>query len=233
MVDVTIITVNFNTAKFIKLCVKSIMQNTIMSHRLVVVDNGSSDESLPYLEQLATRQKLILVKRKVGLSAAEHGNALDHVLYHTKLVTTPLICTIDSDAFAAQKGWLTFINEKRSDAFGAGYEHFRNERYLHPACMMVDYRKLRAIGDPSFALAKIKGQFYDTGILVSEVAIKHGHKLIGIKNMQSVVPHRWCATRVHKVSGDQKLDNSFTRDEFNAVSNKWFSRPDVRSIMQK
>jgi hypothetical protein len=48
-----------------------------------------------------------------------------------------------------------------------------------------------------------------------------------------MVPHRWCATRVLKVSGTEKLDGNFTRAEYEAVNNKWFSRPDVIRIMQK
>jgi hypothetical protein len=112
-----------------------------------------------------------------------------------------------------------------------GYEHFRDPHYLHPACMLIDYKKLLAIGQPSFALTQINKQFFDTGIIVSQTALAKGQKLVGGRGLEAMVPHRWCATRIQKVGKDEKLDGQFTKAEFAAVNSKWFSRPDVAKIM--
>jgi len=234
MAKATIIAVNYNTRKFIELCLKSIVKNTVMPYRVIIVDNGSSDGSAGYLLEVSRAYPNIhFVRRNAKFSAAEHGKAIDQILYTSKIIKTPLVCTIDSDAYAAKKGWLTEINEKRGNAFAAGYEHFRDNRCLHPACMLFDYQRLLLLGRPSFALTKKQGRFLDTGIMVSERAIERREKLIGIKSMQQLVPHRWCATRVLKVDGDQKLDGNFTRAEYNKVNEKWFAKQEIIDIMQK
>jgi len=234
MAEVTIIVVNYNTKKFIELCLKSIVKNTIMPYRVIAVDNGSSDGSMEYLLRVSTAYHNIhVVRRNAKLSAVEHGRAIDQILYTSRIIKTPLVCTIDSDAYAAKKGWLAEVNEKRGNAFAAGYEHFRDSRCLHPACMLFDYKKLLLLGRPSFALAKRGGRFLDTGIMVSERALEYGEMLVGIKNMQELVPHRWCATRIQKVNGDERLDGNFTKSEFDEVNEKWFSKPEIINIMQK
>jgi GT2 family glycosyltransferase len=233
MAYVTILTVNYNTHRFIELCLKSIYKNTTLPFRLIVVDNGSTDGSLDYLQRVRQAEQAIVLTRRTSLSASEHGRALDFVLYRTGYVKTPLVCTIDSDAFAAKKGWLKELDKQRNGHFAVGYEHFRDSRCLHPACMLFDYKKLRGLGDPSFALVKKGGRFFDTGIAVSESALAKGYRLVGARGLEQLVPHRWCATRIQKVSGDQKLDNRVTRSEFTQQNDRWFTRPDVQAIFQK
>jgi len=231
MADVTILTVNFNTRRFIELCVKSVLQNTTVPFRLIVVDNGSTDGSKEYLLPLAKSGKIHLVVRKSKMAASEHGRALDQILYSAGLVKTKLVCTIDSDAYVAKKGWIAELNRQRGNYFAVGYEHFRDPHYLHPACMLFNYGTLLRIGKPTFALTKKDNQFYDTGIIVSQTALRNGEKLVGGRGLEAMVPHRWCATRVLKVSGDERLDGQFTRSEFDTESNKWFARPEVVRIM--
>lgn len=229
MAEVTIITVNYNTRRFIELCVRSILKNTIMPYRLIVVDNGSTDGSIMYLRSM--QKNLILVSRHTNTSASEHGLAINHVLYHSGYINTPLVCTIDSDAFAAQKGWLTELDRQRNGHFGVGYEHFRDPHYLHPACMLFDYQKMLKIGKPSFALIRTGNTFIDSGIEVSRTALAAGETLVGGRGLEKLVPHRWCATRVLKFSGDRKLDGRITRSEFDIESEQWFNRPDVKNIL--
>jgi glycosyltransferase involved in cell wall biosynthesis len=231
MADVTIIVVNYNTKKFIELCIKSIYKNTTPPFNLIIADNGSTDGSVEFMKPLAQSGKIHLVSRRTGQSASEHGKAIDHILYDSGLIKTQLICTIDSDAYAAKSGWNDELNKQRGDNFAVGYQHFRDQHYLHPACMLFEYSKILKMGRPSFALMKKDGKFYDTGIVVSQTALKRGEKLVGAKNIDKLVPHRWCATRILRVTGDEKLDNRITRSEFNAENNIWFSRPDVVDIL--
>jgi hypothetical protein len=141
---------------------------------------------------------------------------------------------MDSDAFAAKKGWLEEIDRQRDGAFGAGYSHFVNPKYLHPACMLIDCRKLARIGRPSFQLTTINNIFYDTGVVFSMKAIEHGERLVTVKGIAAMVPHRWCGTRIKKVAGTgQKLDGHFTSDEYYNTMSAWFNRPDVLSILNE
>lgn len=229
MLSTTIISVNFNTPKFIELCIKSIILNT-SNYQLVIVDNGSVDSSLDLLKKYQQAGKITLVRRKVGYNSSEHGRAIDQVL-NSGLIKSPLVCTIDSDAYAAKKGWLVEIDKQRKGNFAAGYAHFRDPHWLHPACMLFDYIKYKKIGSPSFALTTTGG-FLDTGVLVSMEALKHGEKLVVVKGIDKLVPHRWRGTRIQKVSGDRKLDGNITKAEFYAENEKWLSRPDIRQIMK-
>jgi len=141
---------------------------------------------------------------------------------------------MDSDAFAAKNGWLEEIDKWRGDAFGAGYSHFVNPKYLHPACMLIDYKKLGKIGKPSFQLTTINNVFYDTGVVFSMKAIERGEMLVPVKGMSALVPHRWCGTRIKKVAGTgQKLDGHFTSDEYYNTMAEWFNRPDVLAIINQ
>jgi hypothetical protein len=153
------------------------------------------------------------------------------VLYKTGLVKTPLVCTIDSDAYAAKRGWLQELDKQRNGHFAVGYEHFRDAHYLHPACMLFNYRDILSIGRPTFALTKKNGQFFDTGVIVSQAALRHGKKMVGGRGLESMVPHRWCATRIQKVDKDGVLDGHITPAAFSAENQKWFARPDVAEIM--
>lgn len=231
MADVTILVANYNTRRFIELCIKSIFLNTTMPFQLIVIDNGSMDGSVEYMRPIARGGKLHLVIRKVKANAAEHGRAFDQILYASNLVKTRLVCTIDSDAYAAEKGWLRELNRQRNKNFAVGYEHFRDPHYLHPACMLFEYPTLLRIGRPSFALVKKNNKFFDTGIIVSQTALNKGEKLVGGRGLEKMVPHRWCATRILKAEKDEKLDGQFTKDEFNIKSAEWFARPDVAKIM--
>jgi hypothetical protein len=231
MARVTVLTVNYNTRRFIELCLKSIHANSIMPHRVIVVDNGSTDGSMEYLRALARSQKIHLVARKTPLSASEHGRALDHVLYQSGLIKTPLVCTIDSDAYVAKKGWLQELDRQRGGHFAVGYEHFRDAHYLHPACMLMDHKELIHMGKPTFALTKKNGQFFDTGVIVSQTALRTGRKLVGGRGLESMVPHRWCATRIQRIGKDEMLDGRITPAAFSTENNKWFARPDVANIM--
>jgi len=231
MAKVTILVVNYNTPKFIELCLKSIHVNSITPHRVIVIDNGSTDGSLPYLKSLARSQRIHLVSRRTTLSASEHGRAFDQVLYKSGLIKTPLVCTIDSDAYVAKRGWLQELDRQRKGHFAVGYEHFRDAHLLHPACMLIDYRELLSIGRPSFALTKKNGQFFDTGIVVSQTALRHGKKLVGGRGLEALVPHRWCGTRIQRAGKDGVLDGHITPTAFAAENRKWFAKQDVMGIM--
>ena len=58
----TICIVNYKTADFIKLCLRSIRKFTSSPYEIIVVDNDSQDESLEYLKSLSW---IRLIERQV------------------------------------------------------------------------------------------------------------------------------------------------------------------------
>lgn len=102
---VTILVPNWNSGPMLQLCLASVARFTTAPHRVLVVDNRSTDASRAAAEAAAARGQVRLVTREDAKNdgAADHGAALDLGL---SLVDTPLVFTLDSDAWARRPGWL-------------------------------------------------------------------------------------------------------------------------------
>ncbi|AZR72015.1 hypothetical protein BBF96_00495 [Anoxybacter fermentans] len=66
-----IVIVNYNTFSYLKECIQSIKKNTIYPHHIIVVDNGSSDESIFYLQTL---NNITLIENKENKGYAKAVN---------------------------------------------------------------------------------------------------------------------------------------------------------------
>jgi len=67
---ISIIIANWNGSEVIGPCLKSIFQSNFKNFEVVIVDNGSTDGSLEYLEKLEQEKKIILSKNKTNLGYA-------------------------------------------------------------------------------------------------------------------------------------------------------------------
>jgi glycosyltransferase involved in cell wall biosynthesis len=111
---VTIVVPNWNTGPLLRVCLASVHQFTRVPFHLVVVDNGSDDESRATAEGAAERGLIELVRRDDDPhdGAPSHGAALDAGLAATR---TPYLFTLDSDAWAREPGWLSlYLDSLRS-----------------------------------------------------------------------------------------------------------------------
>ncbi len=102
---ITILVPNWNSGPMLRLCLASVARFTAAPHRVLVVDNRSTDASRQAAEAAAARGLIRLVTREDARNdgAADHGAALDLGL---SLVDTPLVFTLDSDAWARRPGWM-------------------------------------------------------------------------------------------------------------------------------
>ena len=71
MSKVTIIIPNYNGIKFMKDCIESLRTQTYKNFEILVVDNGSKDESVDYLRDLESYEsnlniKVIYLDEKIG-----------------------------------------------------------------------------------------------------------------------------------------------------------------------
>ncbi|MCO5171593.1 MAG: glycosyltransferase [Planctomycetes bacterium] len=100
----TVVVPNWNSGPMLRLCLASVARFTTTPHRVLVVDNRSTDPSRQAAEEAAARGLVRLVTREDAKNdgAADHGAALDLGL---SLVDTPLAFTLDSDAWARRPGW--------------------------------------------------------------------------------------------------------------------------------
>lgn len=103
--QVTIVVPNWNTGPLLRVCLASVLRHTRVGYRVVVVDNGSSDASRDTAEAAEAKGLIHLIRRddEENRGAPSHGAALDAGL---TVSDTPLLFTLDSDAWARREGWL-------------------------------------------------------------------------------------------------------------------------------
>jgi O-antigen biosynthesis protein len=91
----------WNEREFIEKCVESIKKNTVLSYRIIIVDNASDTETSCYLEGLSKKNEgpLILIRNEENAGfprAVNQGIAVS---------SAPYICVLNSD-IEVYEGWL-------------------------------------------------------------------------------------------------------------------------------
>src|SRR6266700_5733808 len=75
LVSVTIVT--FNSGRFIKRCLESVLEQKYLNMEVVVVDNASTDGTVDILEQFADRCRIYYNDENIGFAAAQN-QAIGH-----------------------------------------------------------------------------------------------------------------------------------------------------------
>jgi len=101
---VTICVVNYKTLDLTRLCLKSIRKFTHYPYELMVIDNGSADESLEYLKSLSSIRLIERTDKTNDSSGGyAHAAALDLGL---KNCTTEFFMSLHSDTIVHKNNWL-------------------------------------------------------------------------------------------------------------------------------
>lgn len=69
-VSITIVT--YNSGRFIKRCLESVLDQRYAAKEIIVVDNASTDGTIDILEQFSDRCRIILNEENVGFAAAQN-----------------------------------------------------------------------------------------------------------------------------------------------------------------
>ena len=73
LVSVTIVT--YNSGRFIKRCLESVLDQRYLLREVIVIDNCSEDGTIDILEQFEDRVRIIYNEENIGFAAApEPGN---------------------------------------------------------------------------------------------------------------------------------------------------------------
>ena len=91
----------WNERELTEKCVQSIKKNTILPHRIILVDNASVAETASYLKELSEKNKgyVILIRNEENLGFPKAVNQ------GMSISGAPYLCVLNSDT-EAYKGWL-------------------------------------------------------------------------------------------------------------------------------
>lgn len=129
----TVVTVNWNSWEHLAVLIDVVQRRSPADTRIVVVDNGSGDESRA---RLAEHPEVRTVKLPLNLG---HELAMD---IGVLLAETEFVVALDVDAFPLHDDWLTELLAPLDT--GARVSGARlNRRYVHPCCWAM--RKARFV----------------------------------------------------------------------------------------
>jgi glycosyltransferase involved in cell wall biosynthesis len=111
---ITILIVNFNTSRFIKLSLWGLKKLTKNKYEVYILDNGSSYDDYIKLKKICSSYpNVILEKNETELRGSiAHATALDHMV---KKVKTEYFSILDADAIWLRKNWDSILIEKLTD----------------------------------------------------------------------------------------------------------------------
>jgi glycosyltransferase involved in cell wall biosynthesis len=129
----TVVTVNWNSWQHLQVLIEVVQRRSPASARILVVDNGSEDESLA---RLAERPEVRAVRLPLNLG---HELAMD---IGVLLAETEFVVALDVDAFPLHEDWLAELLAPLDE--GAMVSGARlNREYVHPCCWAM--RKARFV----------------------------------------------------------------------------------------
>ncbi|MGN6258169.1 MAG: glycosyltransferase family 2 protein [Solirubrobacterales bacterium] len=120
----TVVTVNWNSWEHLEVLIEVVQRRSPANTRIVVVDNGSEDESRA---RLGERPDVTAIKLPLNLG---HELAMD---VGVLLAETEFVVALDVDAFPLHDDWLERLLAPLSE--GAQVSGARlNRQYVHPCC---------------------------------------------------------------------------------------------------
>lgn len=127
----TVITVNWNTAEFLRDLLRAVKKFSPDAD-VIVVDNASSDDSRALIRASGVRS--ILLPMNLG-----HGPALDIAAAR---VRTEFFATLDVDAFPVREDWLTVLRSEL-DAGNVVVGGHMHRGFAHPSMLAMRTRDFR------------------------------------------------------------------------------------------
>jgi GT2 family glycosyltransferase len=129
-VDVSVIIVNWNTCDLLRQCLRSVFDQGSSNHEVIVVDNGSSDDSVNMVRQEFSRVKLLANQKNRGFAAANNqGIGLAKGRY---------ILLLNSDTIILDRAIEKTIvyADKHPDTAVTGCRVLNPDRTLQSSCFM-------------------------------------------------------------------------------------------------
>jgi glycosyltransferase involved in cell wall biosynthesis len=126
----TVVVVNWNSASFLRVCLRAIRSHSPGDIRVLVVDNNSTDDSMKLLRGTPDVQRLRL-PRNVG-----HESALDIGFLSAR---TDNVIALDVDAFPITSHWLDVLVGALGQGYAVAGAHVHGG-FVHPCCLAMRLR---------------------------------------------------------------------------------------------
>jgi GT2 family glycosyltransferase len=143
---ISVVIPNWNGKKYLKTCLSSLENQTLDSYEVIIVDNGSEDDSVSYINNNFSFVKVIELKKNEGFARA--------VNIGIKASKSELIFLLNNDTELPSNLLETLYNEARTE-----------KSYLFFACKMVNYynrEEIDSAGD-RFAITSFHTQVFRIG----------------------------------------------------------------------
>lgn len=129
---ITVVVPVYNTSDYLTKCISSITNQTYRNLEIILIDDGSTDESLRLCEMLAEQDKRIKVFHHENMGLAETRNR------GMELATGEYICFIDSDDYIENtmlENLLKAIKQTNADVCeGSFYIHMKDGNIKDVSC---------------------------------------------------------------------------------------------------
>jgi GT2 family glycosyltransferase len=128
---IAVVILNWNGRKFLEQFLPSVLQSTFRGYELIIADNASTDDSIPFLEKQYPAIRIIRMKENYGFTkgyneALKQVAADYYVLLNSDVEVTPgwlepMVTLLESnpDIAACQPKLLSFHNKKQFEYAGA------------------------------------------------------------------------------------------------------------------
>ncbi|HVY01966.1 MAG TPA: glycosyltransferase family 2 protein [Candidatus Nanoarchaeia archaeon] len=105
---VCIVIVNWNGGQKIKNCLESLKKTSYKNYKVILVDNGSTDNSIAELKKINSKADVIKLDKNYGYTIGTNNGWK----YALKKYDPKYICAMDSDIVTIQPNWLTLEIEE-------------------------------------------------------------------------------------------------------------------------
>ncbi len=181
-VELTIVSVNFNSSEFILESLRAIEHLTLSKWKMVICDNGSAHEDFVRLRNGVTRYQnvTLLARTQTEFGSSGHGEALNLLV---RFIDTRYGAILDADCLPLMFGWDTFLIGKIDAevkiagtpvAHNTPGDSKRDRSFPLMFLCLFDATAVK-IGDIDFRPGNIaKGE--DTGWRMREIIERQGYK---------------------------------------------------------
>ena len=242
---ISIIMVVHNALDMVRMStLKTLRHTNPTKANLIVVNNASDDGTEAWLNILAKRGDIQLIRNETNVG---HGPALEQARAYSQ---SPILVTLDSDAFPISDNWLESLLSRLSATVKVvGIQHHRD--YIHPSCLMIARETLDKL-KLTFLNERMQASGFDVAERISHQVRASGFETCGLKitsfqkkgsqsepiylgsEYEDIVHHQWYTTRAlkeHEVYVDDTLHSDIDQCLANSISRYTSEMRDVNIII--